>query len=452
MIKNPPQQLPKDVFAYIADEQPELLSQYFNFHRTVDDKGRYQHFDEFRHRVPSELDPKLAWAVTKSARHVQLTQLLKVGEPEKVCKFLLTPTIQKALSITDRNTSSGALEHMSSKIGEELKLDYLLNDLIEDEAISSSQLEGAATTTIVAKEMLQKKRKPRTIDEKMIIGNFKMMKFAWQHREDPLSAELIKEIHKIGVEGIEDEKYEPGEFRATDDVYVTDRDENILHSPPPAKSIEQRLNKLSVWINRCHDDAQSKHYIHPLTKAIALHFAMGYEHPFRDGNGRVARALFYWFMFKSDYAAFRYIAISVLLKKQASQYGKSYLYTESDDMDLTYFLDYQCDLIIKAINSFKRAYKKVLLEQEDFYSWLGDSSLVDKLNTNQKVVFQAALNRMAKTFTAISVQENLSCSYNTAASVLNGLVELGLFEKEKFGREWHFKVLDKQEIVERWKV
>ncbi|WOG25892.1 hypothetical protein [Endozoicomonas sp. 8E] len=51
---------------------------------------------------------------------------------------------------------------MISKVGEEQYIEYLLNDLIEDEAISSSQLEGAATTTLVAKDMLKRKRKPRT--------------------------------------------------------------------------------------------------------------------------------------------------------------------------------------------------------------------------------------------------------------------------------------------------
>ncbi len=55
---------------------------------------------------------------------------------------------------------------MCNKIGEQKHLDYLLNDLIEDEAISSSQLEGAATTTKVAKDMLKRERKPRSIDEK----------------------------------------------------------------------------------------------------------------------------------------------------------------------------------------------------------------------------------------------------------------------------------------------
>ena len=43
-------------------------------------------------------------------------------------------------------------------------------------------------------------------------------------------------------------------------------------------------------------------------------FAIGYEHPFLDGNSRIARAVFYWQMFRHGFAAFRYIAISALLR------------------------------------------------------------------------------------------------------------------------------------------
>lgn len=85
---------------------------------------------------------------------------------------------------------------------------------------------------------------------------------------------------------------------------------------------------------------------------MTLHFAMGYEHPFRDGNGRVARVLFYWFMFKHEFAAFRYIAISLLLRNAPVKYGRSYLHTEADELDLTYFIEFQCAVILRAVVGF----------------------------------------------------------------------------------------------------
>ena len=214
--------------------------------------------------------------------------------------------------------------------------------------------------------------------------------------------------------------------------------------------MEKRLNTLSNWVNHCHHDTNSPEYLHPLLKAIALHFAIGYEHPFRDGNGRVARALFYWYLFKNDYAGFRYIAISILLKQAPVQYGKSYLYTETDEMDMTYFIEYQCKIILRSISNYKEKYKQTLKEVEEFNQWLWESGLYKKLNANQRVVFQIARSGVTPDFTTINVKENLGCSYNTAAQVLKGLVNMRLFKKEKVGREWVFTILPKEKIMKLW--
>lgn len=450
MIKKPPQ-TELNPFLRIPQEFPLLVGEYLKLSSPIDEKGRYQHYDTLRFRIPAELDHALAWSVVKSARRLQLTEVLTLGEPEKKCRLIMTPSIQKAISESDRHTTSAALEWMSSKVGEQKHMAYLLNDLIEDEAISSSQLEGAATTTKVAKDLLSRQRAPRTPDEKMIIGNFRMMQCAWRCRDKPLSAELIAELHCVGVEGIDDDHYRPGTFRAPhDEVVVEDGDGNVVHTPPSAEDIESRLNKLAVWINTNHTDADTKFYIHPLIKSVVLHFAIGYEHPFHDGNGRVARSLFYWYMFKHDFSAFRYIAISTLLKSAPIQYGKSYLYTETDEMDLTYFVDYQCRIITRAIGGFKSAYESTLEGMNTFNAFLYQSGLYGKLNDKQKIVLQVAKSGRAMEFTSTSVKENLGCSYNTASSVLNGLVEHKLFEKRKEGREWVFAMVPAPQLLKRW--
>ncbi len=451
MIKKPPsiETLPEVIFSEITQKHPEKLSEYFEFYKPLDNKGRYLPYDEFRHRVPSHLDPTLAWALTKLSRIMQYSPLIYLGEPSQPCHFIFTPTVQKALSHTDRHTTTGALEWMSSKIGEEHHFKYLLKDLIEDEAVSSSQLEGAATTTLIAKDMLKRNRKPRTPDEKMILGNLKMMTFAWNNRNQPLSLDLILEMHKIGTEDIDNEKYTPGVFRKTDDVAVVDSDGETVYVPPTAKDIKKRLKKIVEWANAYHEVTESREYIHPLIKAICLHFAIGFEHPFRDGNGRVARTLFYWFMFKNDYAAFRYIAISTLLKRAPIKYGKSYLYTETDDMDLTFFIDYQCSVILRTIHDFKLAYQKTCEDVEAFNRWIWESGLYGKLSEKQRIIFQVAKGKANQSFTAANVKENLDCSYNTASTALNGLVEIGVFEKKKKGREWTFFMLEKETILKR---
>ncbi|WP_160106789.1 Fic family protein [Pseudomonas izuensis] len=416
----------------------ERLSDYLALLKPLDDQGRYLPFNDLRYRWAPGLDPNLCWALVKKARTAQYSSLLPLGEPVQWGNFVLTPLAQKAISSVDRQTTTAALEYMTSQISESAHFSYLLNDLIEDEAISSSQLEGAATTTRVAKDMLKRHRLPRTPDERMVIGNFKMMNFAWEKRYEPLSVELIAALHRVGVSGIDDAQYSPGNLRVNDEVVVQDGQGNTVHVPPPASGLASRLRVLSKWINQSHDDPNQGNYLHPLIKAIALHFALGYEHPFRDGNGRVARALFYWFMFKNDFSAFRYIAISVLLRNAPVKYGRSYLNSEADDLDLTYFIDFQCSVVLRAVSSFTEAYRKSLVNAESFDRWLSESGFFDRLTARQRAVYQVAKSGVAKEFTAVNVKENLGCSYNTASATLNGLVDLELFEKRKLGREWVF--------------
>lgn len=448
MIKRPPAKAElANPWASLSSDQ---LPPYIPFAAPVDARGRYLPYDEFRHRVPKDLSVDIAWFFTKEARAHAKQSLFGQVDPKRKGTYITTNLMQKTATIVDQSTTSAALEWANKKVGEGLNIAYMLEDLIEDEAISSSQLEGAATTTLVAKEMIKRKREPRSMDERMIIGNFKMMHFVWDKRLLPLTTDLIKELHAIGVGGIDDGKYTPGIFRLTDNVVVEDSDGNIVHQPPTAAGLDERLQSLCNWVNTDHDDIESQSYIHSLVKAICIHFAIGYEHPFNDGNGRVARALFYWFMFKKDYGAFRYISISNLLKEAATQYGKSYLYTETDEMDMTYFIDYQCSVIMRAVAAFKNHCQKTVESIESFDTWLFNSGVYGKLSGKQRIVFQVAKSSPNTIFTARYVEEKLHCSYNTAATVLNGLVELNLFDKHKDGKEWIYSLRDKQDIQKNW--
>ena len=79
-------------------------------------------------------------------------------------------------------------------------------------------------------------------------------------------------------------------------------------------------------------------FVHPVLRSIILHFWLAYDHPFVDGNGRVARALFYWSMLRHGYWLFEFVSISQIILKAPVKYGRAFLYTETDDNDLTYFI------------------------------------------------------------------------------------------------------------------
>lgn len=441
MKKSP--QASKTPFIEIASSNPELLPAYMALHSPVDKKGRYLPFDELYRRFPKALDPQLAWSVVRDARRNQRTQLAPSNQSLSSFDYFSSPVIQKATLQVEKDTSLASLELMAQQLGEGESFKYVLENLVKNEAISSSQLEGAATTTRVARDFLLNERQPESLSEKMILGNFRLMQAVWAEKDKPLSLELIKKLHHIGMSGIDDEKYQPGQLRKTDDVVVVDASGQIVHTPPLAKELEQRLEFVVSWFNNCEPSTSVPAFV----IATALHFSVGFEHPFHDGNGRLARALFYWVMFKYGYSAFRYISISALLNEAPVQYGKSYIYTETDEMDMTYFIEYQSKITSRAIDQFLQDFSEMVEKYQGFKQQLATSKFYAQANENQRAVIMLVHNIGIKKVTANWVQGMMDCSYNTAASILNGLTKIGIFERSKVGREWHYSMLNLDDLA-----
>lgn len=95
-------------------------------------------------------------------------------------------------------------------------------------------------------------------------------------------------------------------------------------------------------------------YMPPLLRAITLHFMMGYDHYFADGNGRTSRAVFYWSMLRQGFFLAEFLSISRLLRRAPARYARSFLYTEDDDGDLTYFYLEQARAIVHAIDDLDK--------------------------------------------------------------------------------------------------
>lgn len=448
-IKEPPKLIDAP-FQVVYTEYTDDIEKYMALARPTLADGRWLHFDELVRRWPKDVNFPLAWSLVKLMRTSEVSPLLQIGESEKTSTFKLTSSTQRAISLTDQKTTHAQLTSMLEKIGEKAHAQYLVDGLTEDEAISSSQLEGAVTTTRVAKKLLQSKAKGKTVSEKMIVGNMKMMNYIWEKRDEKLSLDFISGLHEVGTEGIDDDEYKPSVFRFTDDVRVQDNEGNTIHQPPSSDGLEGRLQKIIDWIGYEHHEQTDNSYIHPLIKALTLHFCIGYEHPFYDGNGRVARALFYWCMFKHGFSGFRYMPISHLLKKAPAKYAKSYLYTETDDLDLTYFIDYQCSIITRAIYEFELTYNETRIKILEFDNFMMDSGLFRKLKEKENILFHVAKSGIASTFTAQDASKNLDCSQNTALKALNRLVKLNLFNKVKSGRGFIFRMNDTKTIMENW--
>jgi Fic family protein len=228
---------------------------------------------------------------------------------------------------------------------------------------------------------------------------------------------------------LEDPAYE-GAFRENDDIRVVDSSGAVLHVPPPHEEIEGLVDELCAFAN-----GEEEEFIHPVVKGIVLHFLMGYIHPFNDGNGRCARTLFYWYVLKQDYWLFEYMAISRAIRESRGQYKRAYLYTETDENDLTYFIRNNLDVIEKTIEEV-RAYIKE--QQEKQIEALHLIEHAGDLNLRQVEILKMLMRRPERPMTIKEVMEVFGVAYGTARSDLLRLAGAGYVEKRTMGKEFVF--------------
>jgi Fic family protein len=402
--------------------------QYISKYKEIDDRGQYLYWDKIKWKVSENDDPKKAWFAVKFARRNMLKNISLVDKDGNPFSFCMPDTLQAKLFEISNLAGQGIIPHNS------IKSQYLISSLVMEEAISSSQLEGASTTRKVAKDILVSKSKPKTKDEQMIVNNYLLMKEIQRMKDEDLSVDMILSLHEIATRGIRDNDNVAGELRRSDDIVIMDYDDNILHQPPIFGELPKRLRKLCDFANKKHSGEDGSIFIHPIVKAIILHFMIGYEHPFSDGNGRTARALFYWYMLKNGFDYFEYISISKFLKEAPKKYSMSYLYSEIDDNDLTYFIYYQVDIILRAIDDLLAYLHNKSVEYEEITNILKDSYLNETLNFVQKDIIKKAIKNPGRVFTGLEISADYDISPTTARKYLNELVEYKILASYKDGK------------------
>lgn len=417
-----------------------LLNQYgmevFELARTykaVDDKGRYLHWDEFRRYPSPGVKKEAAWAAIKLSRACGSKSLELRSECGSPFFLYTTDFCDAVIHAIEQVTSRlGGAAASSPHYRDNAK--YLVDALMMEEAISSAQLEGASTTRKIAKDMLTKERAPQDDDERMILNNYQLMKHAKYNKDESLSVALICEFQSIATAGVDEEEAHPGHLREDDDIFVGGPGDEVVHQPPSASLLPARLEALCRFANERHDGQEGRPFIHPVIKAIILHFMIGYEHPFRDGNGRTARCLFYWFMLKNGYWPFEYISISTLLKEAPMQYGRSYVHTETDSYDLTYFVIYQLRVIERAINAFMHYFERKRLEAVELMAWVQMLQLNDGLNYRQGHFLKKVLQHPGRIFTPKELTHDYDISENTARNDLEKGVAMKVLFKVQEGK------------------
>jgi Fic family protein len=404
----------------------------------------YLHWDDLKYKswIPDKLLPnkEFFWTLLKRDRTFK-SQLTPVKNAEGKHFKINTSNYNEFLHIIDKEMAGNFMG--ISDLSESEKKEYITRNLIE-EAIASSQLEGANTSRAVAKKMLLEEKKPHNRGEQMIVNNHKtMLKIEQGFLKENLSWELLCELHRmITDQTLAEEKQ--GKLRENYDekgnklVIKPWGDERIAYVTPDKEFVEAELPRLIDFAN---DKITGKHeFIHPLIKAILLHFWIGLLHPFEDGNGRLARVLFYWYLLKHEYWAFSYLSLSEKILKSSNQYAMAYIYSEQDDCDLTYFIHYNIEKLKLARKDFQHYLKT---KTEENHLILSQSQKHHDLNDRQ-IKLLHYFKKNTKSRTNIKAYQTLYLvKKSSAISDLKTLVEKGFLIKKKQGRNIYYYPTDR---------
>ena len=344
-----------------------------------------------------DCDPKQLWMIVKLLRQSSLNQINFAG-PDDPELYINTPSVmQEQLHLLDLDL--GGSLHTSELIPSEEKQRYLVSSLME-EAIASSQLEGAATTRRIAKEMLESNRKPTNHSEQMIVNNYQAMQWIVENKNAKLDEHAILQLHKI----------------------ITN------------ETLSDRGKLMDEFCDFANDHVKEDFFLHPISKSIILHFLIGYIHPFADGNGRTGRALFYWYLMRKNYWLIEYMSVSRIILRSKAQYARAYQYTELDQNDLTYFILYNLKAIRISLEELKIYIERKNREKNEMLKLLRKTDYNDR----QIVILQEILNHKKDIYTVQEIEIRFGVSNQTARNDLNYLVEKGILEPRRSGNKIQF--------------
>lgn len=378
---------------------------------------------ELGFRLSPEIQLDKFWPELVTFRQTKAEFLPFKDQADKPFWFVLTPTLQEFLHQVD----SRGKDSLYSVVKEEIQAELTEQALVE-EAMFSSVIEGAFSTIARARELIVEGKKPRDTSDQMVANNGRVMRYVLEQRGAPCSLELMHTLQRMVTEKTLEDESDAGRFR-DGPVFVVNQNRQTIYEAPPAATVQPSMDTLVKWIN---EEAEQP-FIHPILRAGIIHTYLVYVHPYADGNGRTARAMFYWYLLKHHYEFFRYFSISSIIQETRERYYRVLKDMEDHDADVTYVLLYMADSVVRAIEvilqRITERYRRDIL-----FANIRDRHLA--LNERQtRFVKYLAISREKRGAIA-KYQKDFKVVYETARRDLAQLEALGILAKNKQGRQF----------------
>jgi Fic family protein len=422
-------------------DMPDLFAKFFKHPDIVQDyvnrisQPRYLFWDKAKYKDSiAGMSSAESWLLAREIRKISSTSIpVRTVEKAYFTWYRLADTDEMLRKI-DMYAGGNFLSDNIKNYSDTEQRKYLIRGIME-EAIASSQLEGADTSRKYAKKMLTENIKPRNHSDWMILNNYKVLsRIESEYKNQELSKNMLLDLQASLTMNTVDDNGVVGRLRKdSDDIVVHYRDK-IAYEPPKMVFVQEELQRLIDYAN------DSSRFVHPVIKATVLHFWIGFLHPFPDGNGRTARALFYWYLIKNNYWAFAYLPISTVIKRAPEQYTFAYIYAEQDNLDFTYFYDYIIHRVCLAIDEFKTFVDKLAYSNTEVFGKI--DAIFTGLNSRQKQLISYLAESRTNYSTVSSHTKLNGIARQTAHRDLSSMEKQGILVKNKLGRYGKYMLSD----------
>jgi len=288
---------------------------------------------------------------------------------------------------------------------------------VRKEALITSQIEGTQCTL---DDVLDPKVDTNAnVDVSEVINYIKAAQYALDKLPVlPICNRLLKETHAVLMEGVRSQEKDPGEFRRSQNwigpANCTLREARYI--PPNVKDMNDAMSTLEKYINE-------NTLYDPLIRTALIHYQFETIHPFLDGNGRIGRLLILLYLMKQKLLSKPVIYVSYFLKKnQVEYYDRISEVRNSGDYEqwVYFFLEAVSAAAGDAIDSIAEL---SALHDENVALLPKTSRSKDNVRALFGYLEQHPIIDIGHTSAALDI------SYNTVASAVNKLIQLGILKE-----------------------
>lgn len=331
-------------------------------------------------------------------------------EPFKANKLPIEYNIDKELLLLISQANEKYGEYKSNLKNSKFDSKFFLDSIILSESLKSTQIEG---TQISQDEMYYLKYMPKTDETSEIQNLKKVIDYSKEfiNNKDKLDIKKLNDMHKILLDSVRGNNKEPGKIRNVQN-WIGPKGctiEEAIFVPPAPLEVPILLDNLFNYMNDL--------YIDPLFINMAIsHTQFETIHAYKDGNGRLGRALI-----PIQLALFTNEEPILFLSEVIELYKPSYhkYLNESRNGNMLGFIKFflqciieQCNNYIAKINRIQKIYEK-------------DMSLIETLNSNAIYRIMPAIMHQI-VFTKKEIEEESGVSRNTVSTLIDKLVEIGI--------------------------